>query len=181
MALRGSRIENFYDLGFLVASGGFDIWVSSTSFQKYRLASTSSDRKDLRYQLKIGFLIVPYTKRDFYWSLWCQGWSNHQNEETYWGNRAAEAVEAIEVAEADEVNEAAEVSKGSKITTEDFRVIQVLEFSLFWCYFDVLKIKVFCRIMKYVSGWILTTFLLEAVEASLCHFFWKLVDETQKS
>ena len=40
-------------------------------------------------------------------------------------------MEASEVAEADEVNEAAEVSIGSKITTEDFRVIQVLEFSLF--------------------------------------------------
>ena len=50
-------------------------------------------------------------------------------------------MEASEVAEADEVNEAAEVSKGSKITTEDFRVIQVLEFSLL-CYFDVLKNKV---------------------------------------
>ena len=34
MALRGSRIENFDESGFLVASGGFDIWVSSTSFQK---------------------------------------------------------------------------------------------------------------------------------------------------
>ena len=40
-------------------------------------------------------------------------------------------MEASEVAEADEVNEAAEVSKGSKITTEDFRVIQAHEFSLF--------------------------------------------------
>ena len=40
-------------------------------------------------------------------------------------------MEASEVAEAGEVNEAAEVSKGSKITAEDFRVIQVLEFSLF--------------------------------------------------
>ena len=40
-------------------------------------------------------------------------------------------MEASEVAEAAEVNEAAEVSKGSKITTEDFRVIQVLEFSFF--------------------------------------------------
>ena len=45
--------------------------------------------------------------------------------------RAVEAVEASEVAEAVEVNEAAEVSKGSKITTEDFKVMQVLEFSLF--------------------------------------------------
>ena len=40
-------------------------------------------------------------------------------------------MEASEVAEADEVNEAAEVYKRSKITIEDFRVIQVLEFSLF--------------------------------------------------
>ena len=40
-------------------------------------------------------------------------------------------MEASEVAEAVEVNEAAEVSKGSKITTEDFKVMQVLEFSLF--------------------------------------------------
>ena len=46
-------------------------------------------------------------------------------------------MEATEVAEADEVNEAAEVSKGSKITTEDFRVIQVHEFSfnlMFLCW-----------------------------------------------
>ena len=40
-------------------------------------------------------------------------------------------MEASEVAEADEVNEDAEVSKGSKITTGDLGVIQVLEFSLF--------------------------------------------------
>ena len=38
------------------------------------------------------------------------------------------SVEASEVAEAAEVNEAGEVSKAWKITTEDFRVIQVLEF-----------------------------------------------------
>ena len=40
-------------------------------------------------------------------------------------------MEASEVAEAAEVNEAAEISKGSKITNEDFRVIQVFEFSFF--------------------------------------------------
>jgi hypothetical protein len=41
---------------------------------------------------------------------------------------AVEVGEASEVAEADEVNEAAEVLR-PKINTEDFRVIQVLEFS----------------------------------------------------
>ena len=34
MALRGSRIENFDEIWCLVASGGFDFCVSSTSFQK---------------------------------------------------------------------------------------------------------------------------------------------------
>ena len=34
MALRGSRMENFDEIWFLVASGGYDICVSSTSFQK---------------------------------------------------------------------------------------------------------------------------------------------------
>ena len=43
---------------------------------------------------------------------------------------AIEAVEASEVAEADKVNEAGEVSKAWKITSEDFRVFQVLEFSI---------------------------------------------------
>ena len=50
-----------------------------------------------------------------------------------------EAVEVSESAEADEVNEADEVSKVWKITTDDFRVIQVHEFSfnlmfLFVCF-----------------------------------------------
>ena len=40
-----------------------------------------------------------------------------------------EAVETSETAEADEVNEEDEVSKVWKITIDDFRVIQVLEFS----------------------------------------------------
>jgi hypothetical protein len=42
---------------------------------------------------------------------------------------AYEAVEASEVAEAAEVNEAGEIYKAWKITTEDFRVFQVLEFN----------------------------------------------------
>ncbi len=55
--------------------------------------------------------------------------------------RALEDVEAGEVAEATEVNEAGEDYQGWKITTEDFIVIQVLEFNdlrikitVFWCF-----------------------------------------------
>ena len=39
-----------------------------------------------------------------------------------------EAVETIEVSEAAKVNEAAQVSEATKITSEFFRVNQVLEF-----------------------------------------------------
>jgi hypothetical protein len=69
----------------------------------------------------------------------------------FWENWHLEAVEASEIAEAAEVNEAAEVSKAWKITTEDFRVFQVLEFNILKTksfYFDVLKKKCFDRIKK---------------------------------
>ena len=64
---------------------------------------------------------------------------------------AVEAVEASEVAEAPEVNQVGEVSKAWKITTEDFRIIQCLSsiiLGLISLYFDVLKRKVFDRIMR---------------------------------
>ena len=90
--------------------------------------------------------MIHSTKRDSYWSFWCQGWSNHQDQEVFWRNRTVEAVETTEVAEADEINVAAKVSKAWKITTEDFRVIQVLEFSFILI---VWKKKFFGRNMKY--------------------------------
>ena len=66
----------------------------------------------------------------------------------FWGNWDLEAVEAAEVAEATDINEAAEVFKALKITKEDTRVIQVLEFKnlriLFWCFVK----KSFDRIIK---------------------------------
>ena len=37
MALRGSRIENFNELWYLGALGGYDFCVSSTSFQKINI------------------------------------------------------------------------------------------------------------------------------------------------
>ena len=51
MALRGRKLENFDELGFLVASGGFDILFSSTSSKKkHKLASTASNRKVTKIQ-----------------------------------------------------------------------------------------------------------------------------------
>ena len=103
------------------------------------VASTAPNRKSTKYQWKIGFFRIQSTTRDLCWSFWWQGWSNNQDQEVFWEKRAVEAVEASKVAEDTEVNEAAEVSKAWKITFEDCRVIQVLEFSnlrtkitLFW-------------------------------------------------
>ena len=66
--------------------------------------------------------MIHSTKKDQYWSFWCQVSSNHQDQEFLWGNRALEAGKTSKVVEA------AEVSKALKITSENFRVIQVLEF-----------------------------------------------------
>ena len=95
------------------------------------------------------------TKRDQYWSFWCQGWSNHHEQEFLGGNRAGEA---------NEVAEAAEVSQALKIASEDFRVIQVLEF------YD-LKANFIVLTDSWKSHSILATFLLKAGEASLSHCF----------
>ena len=104
-------------------------------------ASTASVRKGSIYYWKIGFLIIHSTKNCHYWLFWCQWWSDHQDQEVFWVNWALEAVKDSEVAEAAEVDEAGEVFKAWKITTEDFRVFQVLEFNnlrtdvtFFWCF-----------------------------------------------
>ena len=104
-------------------------FIKENSKKLHMLASTASNREDTKYQWKMGFLIIYSTKRDQYCSFWCQEWSDHQDQEVFWRNWAVEAVEASEVSEATEVNEAGEVSKAWKITTEDFRVIQFLEFN----------------------------------------------------
>ena len=51
-----------------------------------------------------------------------------------------------------------------------------LNLAFLWCF----EKKIFWKNHE-ISGLILITFLLEAVEASLSYFWWLLVDETQKS
>ena len=102
--------------------------------------------------------MIHSTKMDQHWSFWCQGWSNHQDQEVLWWNRAVEAVEASEVAEAAEVSEAAEVFKVQKITTEDFRVILDLELInlmtktiLFWCFEKIVLTELWKPILNFSS------------------------------
>ena len=61
LALRDRRTSIFFDLWCLVASGGADICVSSTSFQKkwLRLASAASDRKGAKTKHDISWFYPP--------------------------------------------------------------------------------------------------------------------------
>ena len=119
---------------------GLGIWVSSTNFWKSNIGWPQQPPSER----------VPYIseKLGLWWSISQRmtsiGHFGAIDDQTiririfFWGNRAVKAVEAIEVAEAaeaSEVSEAVEVSKAWKITTEDFRVIQVLELRfilMFW-------------------------------------------------
>ncbi len=87
-------------------------------------------REGAIYEWKIVFLMIHSIENYRYWLFWCQWWSDHQEQECFWGNWALEAVGANEVAEATEVNEAEEVSKTWNVTSEDFRVFQVIEFNI---------------------------------------------------
>jgi len=49
-----------------------------------------------RISEKLDFLWSTYsTKRERYWSFWCQVWSNHQYQVVFWGNGALEAFKKI--------------------------------------------------------------------------------------
>ena len=68
MALKGRRINNFIELWCLVASGGVDILVSSTSFQKSNIGWPQQPPKERVPDIskKIGFLMIHSTKRDWF-------------------------------------------------------------------------------------------------------------------
>ena len=101
--------------------------------------------------------MIQSTKSGQYWSFWCQGGSNHQDQAVFWGKRALEAVEVIEVAEAAKVNEAVKVSKAVKITTEVFRVLGFNNSMKKSLYFHVSNKRNVDRIIKY--------------QVEYCHFF----------
>ena len=126
-------------------------------------ASTASVKKSAIYQWKIGFLALYSTKNDQYWLFWCQWWSDNQDQTFSWENWPLEAVEAAEAAKAAEVHEDEEVSNAWKITTEDFRGFQILEFNNLRTLFCCFEKKIFWQNHQNL-GWILAPFLLEAVE-----------------
>ena len=125
--------------------------------------------------------MIHSTKNYLYWLFWCQWWSDHQDQEVFWGNWALEAVEASEVAEGAEVNEAAEVPMAQKITSEDFRVILDLELInwgtkifLFGCFE---KKRELTESWKPILNF--SSFSVRGCWGQPMLLFWKLVDETQ--
>ena len=113
------------------------------------------------------------TKKDQYWSFWCQGWSDHHDQE-FLGNRAGES---NEFAEAAEFNEVAKVFRDLKTTFEDFKAVQVLELYDLRKNFNVLKKIFFERIMKIPLNF--SNFSFGGWWGQPISLFWKLVDETQ--
>ena len=120
--------------------------------------------------------MIHSTKMDQHWSFWCQGWSNHQDQEVLWWNRASEAVEAIEVAEADEVIEAAEVLKPGKSLMRTSESSRFWFSALFWCFE---KIKFWVESWNTILNF--STFSVGGCWGQPMLLFWKLVDETQIS
>ena len=63
-ALRGTKINNFIELWCLVASGGLDICVLSTSFQKLTSAGLNSlQQKEYQISVKNGIFDDPCHKK----------------------------------------------------------------------------------------------------------------------
>ena len=141
MALRGRKIENFLELWSLVASRVVGICISSTSFQKsvipwpqqppteIELISVkklnfwpSIPQKGLVLVILVPWMIQPSQSVMFLMKWGCRGHWGHGGCwgcGGHWGCRG---------------------SKVWKISTEDFRVIQVLEFSfilMFWKNIDL--------------------------------------------
>ena len=177
MALRGRKIENFLELWWLVASGVVGIWVSSTSFQKSNIGWPQQPlteivlisvknwifddpfhKKGPVMVILVPGMIQPSQSVMFLMKWDCKG---HWGHGGCWGCRGHWGYRG---------------SKVWKLTTEDFRVIQVLEFSfilMFWKNIDL--VDSWNIILKF------TTFFVGGCWGQLMLLFWKLVDETQMS
>ena len=136
MALRGRRIENFIKLWCLLASGVVDIWVSSTIFQKIDIGWPQQPPTELvlisvknwifddSFHKKGPLLVIlapgMIQPSQSVMLLMKWGFRGHWGHGGCWGCGGHWGCRG---------------SKVWKITTEDFRVIQILEFSfilMFW-------------------------------------------------
>ena len=115
-------------------------------------------------------------KTDNYCSFWCQGWSNHQNQEVLWWNRAW-ACRGHRGRRGRWGQWGCRGFKAWKITAEDSRVMGVLEFSfilMFWNKKNIIE-ESWNIILNF------STFHVGGCWGQLMLLFWKLVQETQMS
>ena len=64
MAMRGSKIKNFDESWFLVASGGYDFCVSSTRFQKSNIGWPQQPPTEKL--LKLNLIFHDFTMKPFF-------------------------------------------------------------------------------------------------------------------
>ena len=118
--------------------------------------------------------MIHSTKRDHYWSYWCQEWSNHQDQHFFWWNEAVEVFEAIEVVEAVEVIEATEALRPGKSQLGTSESSRFLNSALFCCFE-----KYFWGVESWNIRLNFSTFSVRGCWGQPMLLFWKLVDETQ--
>ena len=174
MALRGRRIQNFLELWWLVASRVVGIWVSSTSFQKSNIGWPQQPPTEIvLISVKNWIFDGPFPKKGpvlvilvtgmiqpsqsviFFMKWGCEG---------HWGHGGCGGCGG---------HQGCRGSKVWKISTGDFRVIQVLEFSfilMFWKNIDLLDSWNF--ILEF------STFFVGGCWGQPMLLFWKLVDKT---
>ena len=140
------------------------------------LASTACGRKCIRYQWKTGLLMIHSTKRDWYWSFGCRGWSNHQDQWNFWWIEAVEVIEATEVIEAVEVIETVEVLRPGKSLLRSKESSKFLNSTLFWCFEKIFFLFESWNIMLNFSN-----FSARGCWGQPMSLFQKLITETQIS
>ena len=167
MALRGRRINNFLELWCLVALGGLDIWVSSTSFQKSNIGRPQQPLKEK--VLKFNMIFHDSTKKIFF--------LKHQNKAEFKNLDDFEVLSSdfpdLRTSAASVTSAASTTSVASMTLTASFHQKNTDPDG---CSSLALKWPIlvpFYRMYHQKSNFslILAPFLSEAVEARRCYFF----------
>ena len=157
MALRGRRINSFLESWCLVCSGGLDIWVSSTSFQKSDIGWPHHPPKEKLLKFNGIFMILSKKKiQNIKFVL------KSYNSGTWMTLKSSEVISKTQ--------ETSAASLASPTSPALYPPRNSWWFDHPWHQNDQFH---FCGMDHQKSFFllILAPFLLEAVEASLCHFF----------
>ena len=118
--------------------------------------------------------MIDSTKRDQYWSFWCQEWSDHHDQEVFEDIWLLRPMRLQRPQRSMWLERFLRPGKSLPRTSECSRFLNSIIWVLISLYFDVLKRKMFSQYHK-ISCWILASFISEAVEVSLCYFFERIL------